>query len=604
MKLPGTESKYWKQLSPEERSGATALGYTSALWDSNGLPKSDDKRWNTLTSEEKRGALALGYGEKLWNGELDSRPVLPPGGEKVADLVKAADLITNAIDNHLTTHKANQDPSSSTAKASDEHNSGSPEEHDARMQADIDSHNSGPPEAHDARMQADIDEHNSGSPEANSGPEAQDAQMQADIDAHNNKQGTQQEEPTDEAKRAAVVDAAPFHAHVAQMGPEVVQVWKQAKHLFARVPESSTSFQNAKVVFDEIKQAVEGLIKSKSGGKDSITTDKQLDGWLQANQGGAPNKGALKVDVVEPPNGVPVPMEQVENDTDPLRSFKALEGINNSFRKHEHITPNEVPGKETRPSHEAGPGGKGDGGKPDIDPDVLANARAKQVEYSEGLIRRIKQYHDDRSSLVHGNKQIIGKITGFFSAAPSNKAGPAAPSNKAGPQMDTDGVPNHFVSVKTPVSGPQKDTDGVPNNSVSAKTPVSGPQKDTDGVPNHFEQHVSAKAPVPDKAEQQSASKNSNEHEAATGKESMAPASQISDGEHVPGDETMSQGEHIEQKTSAEVHKHEAASGNGSLDPASQISDGEHVPGDETMSQGEQDSEERKKEQQDATQMP
>jgi hypothetical protein len=56
----------WDEMSGAERHAREALGWSSALWDSNNDAASSAKDWDELTPREKNAAQWLGYDAQNW----------------------------------------------------------------------------------------------------------------------------------------------------------------------------------------------------------------------------------------------------------------------------------------------------------------------------------------------------------------------------------------------------------------------------------------------------------------------------------------------------------------------------------------------------------
>ncbi len=61
----------WEELTPDERSLWTVLGWSEKNWSSDDPndPASNSKDWKNLSKEEQAAASALGYNEQEWDVE-------------------------------------------------------------------------------------------------------------------------------------------------------------------------------------------------------------------------------------------------------------------------------------------------------------------------------------------------------------------------------------------------------------------------------------------------------------------------------------------------------------------------------------------------------
>jgi hypothetical protein len=57
----------WDEMSSAEKRAWEMLGWSHALWDSNGDAASSDKDWDELTPREKNAAQWLGYDAQNWD---------------------------------------------------------------------------------------------------------------------------------------------------------------------------------------------------------------------------------------------------------------------------------------------------------------------------------------------------------------------------------------------------------------------------------------------------------------------------------------------------------------------------------------------------------
>jgi len=62
----------WEDMSEEEKSLWSILGWDKDSWEEeDDPPSSDDKEWRELSSNEKEAATSLGYDKETWDEDDD-----------------------------------------------------------------------------------------------------------------------------------------------------------------------------------------------------------------------------------------------------------------------------------------------------------------------------------------------------------------------------------------------------------------------------------------------------------------------------------------------------------------------------------------------------
>jgi hypothetical protein len=57
----------WAQLTPQEQSAWTTLGWSESIWDNNQSPASSDMSWDELSPVQKQAAQSLGFSGDSWD---------------------------------------------------------------------------------------------------------------------------------------------------------------------------------------------------------------------------------------------------------------------------------------------------------------------------------------------------------------------------------------------------------------------------------------------------------------------------------------------------------------------------------------------------------
>jgi len=66
------EDCYWDDLSLEEKSQWTALGWKKDVWNKQiNIPDSASKKWSALNEKEQAAASKLGFTSELWDSFED-----------------------------------------------------------------------------------------------------------------------------------------------------------------------------------------------------------------------------------------------------------------------------------------------------------------------------------------------------------------------------------------------------------------------------------------------------------------------------------------------------------------------------------------------------
>ena len=77
IQVMGLMHKAWKDLSEDERSAATSLGWNTAEpWDHESFPPITENLWEEMTPDEQKAGEVLGFTGPVWDGEEDPNAVI------------------------------------------------------------------------------------------------------------------------------------------------------------------------------------------------------------------------------------------------------------------------------------------------------------------------------------------------------------------------------------------------------------------------------------------------------------------------------------------------------------------------------------------------